>query len=171
MSTIQGNATDGSVSGPHRQEDTPDLAMPQHRSYLHSLPSELFDLILAYLNRSSIIALGKSCTALYHMLLRNVYQEVVVERSGAQTARAAHRLLTIKQKRRLATESTFRYQEKERYCTGINDDIKPKCTEFVQKLHIKRPSKRFGYTITRYIEELLQNLDNVEILITSLMSP
>jgi hypothetical protein len=171
MTIIQYDATDRSVSGPSQQEDTPDLAMPQHRSYLHSLPSELFDLILAYLNRFNIIALGQSCKALYHMLLRNVYREVFVGHGGAQTARAAHRLLTIKQKRKLATESTFKYQERERYCTGVNDDIKPKCTEFVRKLHIEMPAKRFGHIITRYIEELLQNLDNVEILITSLMSP
>ncbi|KAH8883470.1 hypothetical protein GQ53DRAFT_663811 [Thozetella sp. PMI_491] len=123
----------------------------------------------------SMSALGRTCKAFYSMMMPRVYGRIAVAAMFhahiPKLIRTVEPLLTIAQKKQLKREGKYRGQQ-ERYPTGLDEQAKPFCTSCVRQLvvGVADPGKKHKYIVVRYVEELLKNLDNLEILETRILT-
>ncbi|WPH04938.1 Hypothetical protein R9X50_00783500 [Acrodontium crateriforme] len=149
---------------------------PSGGDLLSSLPTELLELIIDNIeDKSTMGKLTRTCKTYY-----NVFMPLLHKRLAVAAMYHAHiqkliptiePYLTIAQKRQLKKEGTYKGQQ-EQYSSHLDANTMPACSSYVRQMIIGHsdPGRKHQYIVYRYIEELLKNLRNLEIVETCLLT-
>jgi hypothetical protein len=164
-----------------RKRNTKNIPAPAQdqigsKNRLCSLPPEILTLALDNVNDArSMGALGRTCKALYSMMMPRLYRRIAVAAMFhahiPKLIRTLEPHLTIEQKKQLKREGKYRGQQ-ERYPSGLDEQATPFCASYVRQLvvGVADPGKKHKYIVDRYVEEVLKNLHNLETVETRMLT-
>ncbi|KAJ4327625.1 hypothetical protein N0V84_001874 [Fusarium piperis] len=160
------------------RESNVSTQLNSNHDALSSLPPEILSMILQnpkINNRQTLVRLSQTCKKLYSIAMPYLYQRVVVAAMFhahiPKFIRTLEPLLTIAQKKQLKKEGKYKGQQ-ERFSSRLDENAKPFCADYVRKIVVGvcDPGKKHEYITSRYLEEVLQNLNNLEIIETSALT-
>ncbi|KAF5002480.1 hypothetical protein FGRMN_305 [Fusarium graminum] len=139
---------------------------------LSSLPQEILDMILESIDDTkSLGRLSKTCKTYYALVTPQLYKRVDVWVSFhahiAKLIRTFDPLLSIEQKKQLKKVGTYKGQQ-ESFPSKVDPRKKPEIANFVKQalLGIGDPGKNHREIVHRYVDEVMKNMHNLEIVET-----
>lgn len=142
------------------------------RPLIQSLPPEIMGMILdSITDVKDMNCISQSCKILHQEIMPRIYRRIAVAAPYhshiVKLIRAAEPHLSIKQKMMLKEIGEYRGQQ-ESYPIDQDETLIPSCAAFVTQLVIGviDPGKNHVGAITLYLEELVKNLTNLEVLET-----
>lgn len=144
---------------------------------LSVLPAEIQLNILHYIDDSSAM-INLACTSQrYYNLAMSVVHNHIAVRVGffahmPQIIRRLEPHLSIAQKKQVQREGRYKGQQ-ERFSNLLDPNAIPKCALHVRQMTIGDidPGKKHKPIVIRYLEEVLKNLTNLEVLDTMELNP
>ncbi|CEI66086.1 hypothetical protein FVEN_g4504 [Fusarium venenatum] len=134
-----------------------------------SLPPEVFNLVIEKIeDTKSLGNLSKTSKAFHSLvtpqLFKRVEGSVSFHAHIAKLIRTIEPLLTIKQRKQLKKEGQYKGQQ-ESFPNNSDDNERPEIADCVRQalFDIGDPGKKHRYIVFRYIEELLEITDNLEV--------
>ncbi|XEU99744.1 hypothetical protein FSHL1_005031 [Fusarium sambucinum] len=134
-----------------------------------SLPPEVFNLVIEKVeDTKSLGNLSKTSKAFHSLvtpqLFKRVEGSVSFHAHIAKLIRTIEPLLTIKQRKQLKKEGQYKGQQ-ESFPKNADDNERPEIADCVRQalFDIGDPGKKHRYIVFRYIEELLEIADNLEV--------
>ncbi|EEU39435.1 uncharacterized protein NECHADRAFT_81608 [Fusarium vanettenii 77-13-4] len=143
---------------------------------LSSLPPEIFNMILQSIDdRPTLGKLGRTCKKYYSIAMPYLYKHIAVAAMFhahiPKLIRALEPVLTIAQKKQLKKEGKYKGQQ-ERFSSRLDENAKPLCADYVRSIVVGvcDPGRKHKYITNRYLEEAFQNLNNLEIIETRVLT-
>ncbi len=165
-----------SKAGTKATDSNAGIAVLGAEDNLSSLSPEIFGMMAENIvDLQSISALARTSKGLYALMMPRLYGRVAVAAMFhahiPKLIRTLEPLLTIGQKKQLKKEGKYKGQQ-EKYPTGLDEKKTPICASYVKQMVIGAvdPGKKHKYIVERYLEEVLKNLANIEILETYLLT-
>ncbi|CAM1501380.1 Fc.00g105420.m01.CDS01 [Cosmosporella sp. VM-42] len=158
-------------------KDPPVQAQPSPTDgALSTLPPEILDMILNNINDQSTMGkLGRTCKSYYSTLMPRLHKRVAIAAMFhahiSKLIRALEPHLTIAQKKQLKKEGKYKGQQ-DRYSSHLDENAKPVCANYVRQIvvGVANPGRKHEYIVRRYIEEAFENMKNLEIVETRVLT-
>ncbi|KAM6525148.1 hypothetical protein FALCPG4_010708 [Fusarium falciforme] len=143
---------------------------------LSSLPPEILNMILQSIDhRPTLGKLGRTCKKYYSIAMPYLYKHIAVAAMFhahiPKLIRGLEPVLTIAQKKQLKKEGKYKGQQ-ERFSSRLDENAKPLCADYVRSIVVGvcDPGRKHQYITNRYLEEAFQNLNNLEIVETCVLT-
>ncbi|KAJ4129867.1 hypothetical protein NW768_006837 [Fusarium equiseti] len=130
------------------------------------LPPEVMNMIID--DKTCLKNLTMTSKALYSLAMPQLFKRI--ERSCglhvhiAKLIKTTEPFLSIEQRKQLKKEDIYKGQQ-ETFPDDVDPDKKPEISNYVRQILVETgdPGKKHRYIVYRYVEELLENLDNLEL--------
>ncbi|KAK7937579.1 uncharacterized protein PG986_014447 [Apiospora aurea] len=150
------------------QETAPSTAARKEFSHLASLPLEIWKMVLENIDHQPTInALSLTNSAVNAIVIPHLYRRIVITRSHDPISKRFECLLTTGQKKQLRKKENDEGQQ-ERCPNELNQTTKPIVATHVRQLIIN--DDPYKDTEVRCIEKILNNLNQLKIIDTSILT-